>query len=196
MVTDTQMNDTMARNANPKVKGGYINGLLRYIEHTRGVDGVEQCLGDLDLAGLSEGDIEDYISDERFYPVKMMQDVVSWIRVHYGSEHAVRSGVFLVKNLGDLQYLTRHLTLKETLEHLPDNFNDSHDFGRMVVECKDDWARITIHDDNLMGDICFTWEGILKGLLEITKTKGKVVTTQCHGDQGGYLQYRITYQPA
>jgi len=166
------------------VRGDIMRTYFDYVKKKWGVAGLDESLK---ATGLDPKSFKpaDWVSTD------MSMRYFSWIIENKGEEHSEAMGNFAVKNLGFLKYMVRFVELRAMLRKAQKLFDHGFDYGN--VEMEDNDSHIIIHFTDAFFDkrLCPTWIGTFRGMLELTRTAGKVSKVSCQGDGDETCSYRI-----
>jgi len=156
-----------------KVKGAVVLGYSKFIKKTWGKEGLEQY--------VSETGVDtEKMNDGTWYDDQYSRITLSWIAKNKGPEYLERCGIYTVKDLGMLSYIVRFMDIKSILKRGPDSYDEAFNYGSFKVNIGENKAHIKIRDSGKDDEYaCKTWMGVFKGMLEMTKTNGRVIETQC-----------------
>lgn len=173
--------------AEKRVRGSVIKGYLLFVEKTWGKNGLNQCL---DETKIMPADIKDGVK----YPNQMLLEVIKWISKHYGAEYVKKAGNHAVKNLGLLAYIVRFSSVETMLGKAKSAYMEAYDFGEVTMTISGKHAFATMKDVSEIPENCDGWIGALEALLELTKTKGRVVKTKCQLKGDPKCEYEVTWE--
>ena len=172
-----------------KVKGSVIIGYFKFIKKTWGNEGLDDSASALNFG-------PDKLDEGKWYNDRYSVNVLTWIAENKGEEYLERCGNYTVKDLGLLSYIVRFMDIKAILKRGPDSYREAFNYGTFKVEIIDD-NRATIKIKGSAANdkyACKTWTGVFKGMLEMTKTKGRVLETQCELKGGPYCLYEMSWE--
>jgi len=168
------------------VRGSVINGYLQFVEKTWGKEGIANCRKDLNL---SDGKLKDGIQ----YPNDMLIPIIKWISDEKGIEYVRKAGNHAVKNLGMLAYVVRFAKMETMIEKAEEAYHESYSTGKVNMQIGDHRAVAVMKDVSEIPENCEGWIGAIEALLELTRTKGKVVKTKCQLKGDSHCEYEITW---
>lgn len=169
------------------LRGSVIIGYLNFVKKTWGVQGLNECIQatGADPAKVKEGG---------WYDFKSSNNILKWINDVKGPEYVVMAGNYLIKNLGMLAYVLRFVNIKTILKRAPEGYSDAFRYGRIRIDIKEKSAKAVMTDVAVDEFACPAWTGALRGMLELTKTKGTVKKTQCQRDGATHCEYEIEWE--
>ncbi|MFO7619496.1 MAG: hypothetical protein R6W91_07605 [Thermoplasmata archaeon] len=168
------------------VRGSVINGYLKYVEKTWGKVGFERCMAEAKLTEIKP-------KDGTLYPYSMELEVIRWISRNYGMESVKKAGKHTVKNLGLLSYLVRFASIETMLGKAKDSYHEAYAFGHVDIQITGKRAIAIMKDVSDIPENCQGWIGALEGLLELTRTDGRVLKTKCQLKGDPHCEYEITW---
>ena len=169
-----------------KIRGSVINGYLKFVEKTWGKDGLENCRRDVKLDGI-------HLKDGAYFPNAMLLEIIKWISKNHGMEYVRKAGKHTVKNLGLLSYIVRFTSIETMLGKAKDAYMEAYRFGDVDINISGNRAVATMKDVSEIPENCEGWIGALEALLEITRTKGRVVKAKCQLNGDEHCEYEITW---
>ncbi|MFO7619192.1 MAG: hypothetical protein R6W91_06000 [Thermoplasmata archaeon] len=170
-------------------KGAVILGYLDFIKRQWGQDGLDDCLGSIDMN-------MDEIKAEFLYDLEFAQPVLEWISAQKGMEYVRKSGNHTVKNLGALAYLVRFVNIKHLLKRAKDNYADTFNYGEVSV-MSDDFSKkalVIMKNCNFYEESNAAWLGAFEGMLEVTRTKGRVKQNKCQLTGDDYDEFILEWE--
>ena len=148
-----------------KVKGSVPNGYLNFIKRKWGISGLEEAMK---YARISERP-----EDGQWYSMSKTDVILEWIARKKGMEYVKEAGRYAAKDLGIFRYLFASIIgLKALLKRSASNYHTLFNFGDMVFERTEGGYMITIKGARITEYSCPAWEGAIKGLMEISGSKG------------------------
>jgi hypothetical protein len=173
--------------AEKAVRGSVINGYLKYVEKTWGKDGLEDCKKAINIKGMK-------IKEAPYYSNEIMLSLLKWISGNHGIGRVRQAGNFTVKNLGLLSYLVRFASMEKMISKATDRFREVYAFGDITVEQTDKGALVQMRGVCEIPESCEGWQGAFEAMLELTKSKGRVVKTKCETMGEGLCEYSIEWK--
>jgi hypothetical protein len=171
-----------------KVRGGAINGYLAFVKKSWGEAGRAECLQALGIP------LDAKFEEGLFYPNKILVNTLKWISTTHGMEKVRQAGKFAIMNQGFLSYLVRFLTMDQMLTKAEERFRETWKFGAVSVRREPKKATVSMKDFSDIEENCVAWVGAFEGMLEMTKTKGKVTKARCQLKGGESCLYVIEWQ--
>ncbi len=167
-------------------RGSSIKGHLRYVEKRFGKLGLEECKKAVGL---------DYkLREKEFYPDKIQNDILKWLSRNKGPDMPRLSGKFTVKNLGILAYIVRFTSPEMMVKKARESYDELYNFGRIETKVMGKGRiYVRLYDVCSIPERCKSWQGVLEGILELTRTEGRVEKTKCQLKGGPYCEYIVTY---
>lgn len=166
-----------------------ILGYLKFIKKTWGLSGLEQCAKDLSL---------DYkaIKDGGWYSEKISGKVLAWIAKNKGPEYVENAGSHVIKNLGILSYVVRFAKITTLLRKSPKGYSEAFGYGRVEVDLHENkrQAIIRMIDTALDEYSCAAWLGAYRGMLEMTKTRGRVREIRCQRAGADFCEFLMEWE--
>ena len=150
-----------------KVKGSVPNGYLNFIKRKWGVSGLEEAMK---YAHISERP-----KDGDWFPMSKTDMILEWIAGNKGMEYVKGAGRYAAKDLGIFKYLFASIIgIKALLKRSASNYHTIFNFGDMIFEVVEGGYRIIMKDARITRYSCPAWEGAIKGLMEISGSRGKL----------------------
>lgn len=169
-----------------KVRGSILNTYLAFVTKKWGRDGYHLCMSEIGLWGE--------FRDGNYYQDAIRENILRWIAREKGEENLRECGKYIASNLGILSWLVRFSDPKAIANKFPKNFSEIYSYGRMEADTsKDNLIVLRLYDVCRIRECCEVWLGVCEGVLESTKTKGKVEEIKCSIDGADCCEYRITY---
>ena len=170
-----------------EVRGSVINGYLKYVEKTWGKDGYDYCRQKARVSDIK-------IRDGQQYPHDMLLSIIHWISDTHGIERVRQAGKHTVQNLGLLAYVVRFTNMDTMLKKTKGLYDDVYSFGEVNMTSTDRGAILIMKDVSQIPEDCIGWEGAFEGMLELTRTKGRVLKTKCRFNGDSQCEYEITWK--
>ena len=172
-----------------KVKGSVIIGYFKFIKKTWGQEGLDDSISTLKFS-------PDRLDEGNWYNDRYSTSVLAWIAENKGEEYLERCGRHTVKDLGLMSYIVRFMDIKAILKRGPDSYDEAFNYGSFKVEIIGENKATIAIEGSAANDkyACKTWIGVFKGMLEMTKTKGRVLETQCELKGAPYCLYEMTWE--
>jgi len=155
-----------------KIRGSLIEGYFKFIKRTWGERGLSEVTA---ATGIDPESIKGRV----WYDHARSRAIMEWIRDIKGPQYIERCGHYTVKDLGLLSYIVAFMDVKSLLKRAPKSYHDGFSFGEVDIDLSDSSATITMKDCATYDGSCNAWVGALKGILEVTNTRGTVEETQC-----------------
>lgn len=155
-----------------RIKGRVINSYIKFIRSKWGQDGLSSCQKETELE-LNK------ISDETWYPNTHSEKIQNWIATKYGLKYCKLLGFAVATETGVISYFAWMAGIKKVLSIATNEFKRNLTHGEIEVEVGPKTAKISLKNVNHYEAQCVTWEGILEGVLKITKNKGRVKKLGC-----------------
>lgn len=155
-----------------RIKGSVINGHLKFIKKKWGAAGVEGACKELRIDCTR-------IEENRWYDADYSNKILTWIARNKGVDQVVACGAHTVKDLGILSYIVRFMNMRSMVAKAKENYSDAFSYGRVKVEIDGDSALVIMKDVARSEYTCLAWRGVFEGMLEMTKTPGKVEEVKC-----------------
>ena len=153
------------------VKGAVMNGYLRFVKRKWGIEGVKEALK---YVGMDVNP-----KDGEWIPAEMATSVLMWIKENKGEKYVVEAGRYASTDLGVFTYIVASLmSVEKFIRRARDTYKTLFNYGEFIIEEGDNKATITIKNAKHPEPSCLAWEGALQGILEVTKTKGKVTPVE------------------
>ncbi len=148
-------------------KGAVLNGYLKFIKKKWGLAGLQEAAK---YAGIEENP-----KDGEWIPAEMSTSVLMWIKEKKGEKYVIEAGKYASTDLGVFTYIVASfMSVEKFIRRARDTYKTLFNYGEFIIEEGDKKATITIKNAREPEPSCLAWEGALLGILEITKTKGKV----------------------
>ena len=159
---------------------------MGFVTKKWGRDGYRLCMSDIGLWGE--------FRDGNYYQDEIRENILRWMAREKGEEYTRECGKFIASNLGILSWLVRFSDPKTIANKLPKNFSEIYSYGKIeAITDKDNLVIIRLHDVCRIKESCEVWFGVCEGVLELTKTPGKVEETKCAVNGDKYCEFRISY---
>ena len=163
-------------------RGSAINGMLKFVKKKWGKEGLDACLHDIGIA--------DNLNDGKYYPDAILGNILKWIRREKGMKYVREGGKFTVQHLGMLSWLLRLTDFKRVAESFPKNYSEAYKFGRAEVDTSTEGkVIIRLYDICVFEEAYPSWQGTIEGVLEATRTKGRVEITK--NEEDGYCAFTV-----
>ena len=165
---------------NRKVKGSVPNGHLNFIKLKWGVSGLEDAMKFADISARPK--------DGEWVPMVKSDALLEWIYRKKGEEYVKEAGKYAAKDLGIFKYLFASLSgLNSLLKRSVSNYKLLFNFGEMYFERTESGYRVVIKEGKVTEYSCLAWEGAMKGLMEITHSRGSVETVDGNPEDCTFL---------
>lgn len=150
-----------------KIDGQVILNFRDFVKKTYGRDGLETMEDELpfDLSSVYEGVA---------YPIEYVNHCMEYIKETYGMDTLYNAGRFSMGNMGIKRYLSLLMPPKKILEKLEVSVPKVNNAVSLEIEYNDEGALVTMHGPEWNEMNSVFWKGMLKGALDVTKTKGEV----------------------
>ena len=170
-----------------EIRGSVINGYLKYVEKTWGKDGYKDCLKAAKLDDIK-------IKDGQRYNHDMLLAIIHWISDTHGVDRMRQAGKHTVQNLGLLAYIVRFASMDAMLTKAKSLYADAYSFGQVDLTETERGANVFMKDVSQIPEDCIGWEGAFEGMLELTKSKGRVLKTKCQLKGDPHCEYEVTWK--
>jgi hypothetical protein len=177
-----------------KISGLILKPTLSYVRKTWGDAGLNQCLNELDF------DIHpNKISNDSWYDWDSTdRNIMKWIAEEKGLQYVERSAMHRITSISKLiLYLIRLTKIESILKQFPKRYSDMYNFGQVDLDIKKNKAILTVKDwpEDALDDFHhLNWIGALKGVLDITHTKGIVEKVKCPLKGDSHCEYLISWE--
>ena len=169
-----------------KVKGRPLIGYFKYVKKKWGADGLMVCEK---AVGFKYSDIR----DEVWYPRAYSDDIIVWIASTHGRDAVTSAARSMVSEVGVISFAARVAGMDRVLDRAVDEVRASLNFGKVSVKKESGGALVTLRDYCSSEDVCAAWQGILEGVMELTKTRGVVEEVKCQNKGAEACVYRMTW---
>lgn len=169
------------------IRGSTLNAYYKFVKKKWGGDGLKECE---DLTGIDHTSLK----DGKWYPLENSLKILDWINEVKGEEYIIQCGKHTVMNLGLISYVVQFANMGTILKRAPASYKDAFNFGSLNAEISKDHAIVHIKDNCQNKLSCLGWEGAFLGMLDLTKTKGKVQETSCQLKGGDSCTFRIDWE--
>ena len=161
-----------------KVKGRPLLGYSKYIKKKWGKEGLDSCEK---AVGYKFSDIK----EEAWYPSYFSDDISAWTAETHGMEEVRKSGQAMVTEVGIISYFAKMAGLQKVLDRAMEESMEQLNHGKLDVHKEPNKATVKLHDLTPRREVCEAWQGILEGVLILTRTKGQVEKVSCelNGDE-------------
>ena len=149
------------------INGQVLLSFRDFIKKRHGQEGVEQLNSALNFEILQ-------ITDEREYPASYAVDFMDYVHETYDPEELFQMGRFSLQNIGAKRYFTLFLPPQKLLDKLIESVPKVNNMVKLGIEYLENGAVITISSSELKEVQCKYWHGMLQGVFDLTKTKGKI----------------------
>ncbi len=170
-----------------KIRGSILKGYAKYIKKMWGQTGLDQC-------SLAINFYLHTVVQGKWYDSDIDTRMLRWINDKHGMEYVVRAGNYTVKDLGILSYLLRFASIETLLKKAPQHYSQAFDYGEVEIHITGKSAEIIMKDIAVSEFACPAWLGGMKGMLELTKTKGTVKETQCQLKGAPYCVFTMEWE--
>ena len=170
-----------------KVRGSLLKGYGKYIKKMWGQKGLDDCCRaiNFDRNALVQG---------RWYDANLITRMFEWMDRTHGREYIERAGNYAVKDLGILSYLLRFSSFEALLKRAPEQYAEAFSYGEVEIRIHGRTAKVVMKDIAISEYACESWLGGIKGMLELTKTRGTVRETQCQWKGAPYCEFEVEWQ--
>lgn len=168
------------------LRGSVIRGYLKFIKKKWGKAGMGQCLKEV---GMDED-----INEGSYYKGAIHIGILRWIRKEKGDEFLREAGKFTVLNLGIMSWLMRFVDPPTVATKMQENQSEIYKYGRAEVDTSKP-GRVLVKFFDLLKyeEEYIAWIGVCEGILEGTKTEGKVTLLKRTLDGEPHAEYLIEY---
>ena len=150
-----------------KLKGSVPNGYLNYVKRKWGVTGMEDA--------MKFADISTRPKDGDWFPMEKSERILEWIALNRGMDQVKEAGRYAAMDLGVFKHLFASLMgLNSLLKRSVSNYKLLFNFGEMYFERTENGYIVVIKEGKVTEYSCLAWEGAIKGLIEITHSRGSV----------------------
>ncbi len=149
------------------VKGALVNGYLKYVKKKWGVAGLEEVKRS---AGIARD-----IKDGEWVPVETAVAVLEWLLSTKGERHVVDAGRHAAKDLGIFKYIiASFMSIERFIKRAQSTYDTLFNYGAIIIKDTERGAMVVLKDSRDTDSSCMAWEGALKGIMEVTRTRGTV----------------------
>jgi hypothetical protein len=167
-------------------RGAVILGYARYIKKKWGREGIEACQKAI---GMPQAQI----SEDGWYPEKVLNDTLAWISESHGRDHVLKAAAYTINSSGLVAFAARMAGIRSVLERGAEDYRRNFNYGELKVVLEDGRAVVTMTDAANNEVDCLAWQGALQGAVDMCKRNGKVVQTECRFKGAKDCVYEMTW---
>ncbi len=166
-------------------KGAVVNGYLKFVKKKWGIEGMQEAMK---YAGINK-----LPKDGEWFPADATTKVLKWIEENKGLNYVVEAGRHASKDLGVFRYIVASfMSVERFLKRSRETYSLLFNYGEFLIDHTNNGAIITIKNARHPEPSCYAWEGALRGILEITRTKGSV--ERIDPDNPEDCKFRMTWE--
>ena len=151
-----------------RAKGAIVNSYLKFIKKKWGIHGLQDAMK---YAGITRP-----VKDSEWFPMEKTDRVLEWIAENRGMDYVVEAGKYAPKNMGVFtSFFAAVIGIERMLRRAGETYRTIFDFGEIHIAIEKNRAVVEIKGARLTDYSCPAWKGALEGIMELTRTAGKVM---------------------